>query len=107
MRVVIGIGDGDIQPVIAFFFELADQLQRFGQIGFFIVFLIDAPAVRIGNGVVDVQPRGDLQVGKRFADFIHRFQSASARGFRTARRSGCSRACAMRTTRSSGSGGSF
>ncbi len=60
VRIVVGIGDRDVDQSDAVILEQADELLRFGQIGLGVVVLVDRPAVGVGDGVVDAQSCDDL-----------------------------------------------
>ena len=72
MRVVVRVADRNVDQRDPDLDQLPDDLDRLPEIGGFVVPAIHPEAVGIGDGIVDVHPRGDEQLGNRLFDRLQR-----------------------------------
>ena len=78
VRIVVGIRDGDVDELDAALAQQADQLLRLGQVGLGVVVLVHAPAVGVGDRVVDAHAGDDAGlVAELRADAVDHLQHES------------------------------
>jgi len=68
MRVVVGVGDGDVEQLQSDALQLTHQLEGFGQVGPGVVIFVHAEAIGVGDGVVGVQPTAQKEPGHLVLD---------------------------------------